>query len=131
MAKRKYKKYDDDEDLTFGPDEEEDNIPEVEVKFNSTWSIADRMQKIIEGSQISVDEIIKSIHQPMDLKKNKDEKYKAITEGRKYAILTSSEILLEIQNLQKKLEQVNQDGKMDTSKSKITSIAEMRAMEKK
>jgi len=109
--------------------EDEEEFEEVEVKFSAEWTIKDRMKQLIKGSQLSADEIIRSLHQPMDLRNNRDEKYKAITEGRIYAIKAASEAMDVIEKYQTKLELM-----IDPSKEEIKTsgnLAEKFAISKK
>lgn len=54
----------------------------VDVKFAYEWSREDRLMIYKTGIENSIDEIITSLHQPLDLKGLIDDKYKSAIDGR-------------------------------------------------
>ncbi|RLD22927.1 MAG: hypothetical protein DRI71_06660 [Bacteroidetes bacterium] len=75
----------------------------VKIDLSDDWSYKDRMGWLIKGAQSSVDEIIKSLHQPMELETLRDISYKNATSGREEAIITTKNILMYIGELSKSL----------------------------
>lgn len=60
--------------------EEKDAV--IEVNFSPIWDKKDRLQKMAEGLENSIDEIIVAMHQELKLAKMADEKLKASVNGR-------------------------------------------------
>lgn len=96
-------------------DEDKDNAEEEEllrinVEFEDEWNIVDRTKQLILGSQMSLDQIVETLHQPISLRDLKDDKFKQTAEGRLFAIDTASKILQEITRLQKALDKSTEAG---------------------
>jgi len=102
----------------------------VIVEFDKEWNARNRIKKLIEGAELSVDEIIKSLFNPMDLENLKDERYKAATSGREDAIDTASAIIKNIDRMRKNLNSMDDDGLLSDDRGKtISSFAERNASE--
>ena len=98
-------------------DKDEDNAKEEEllrinVEFEDEWNIVDRTKQLILGSQMSLDQIVETLHQPISLRDLKDDKFKQTAEGRLFAIDTASKILQEITRLQKALDKSTEAGEV-------------------
>jgi len=103
----------------------------VEINLSPVWSYKDRLQFLIEGAQLSVDEIIKSLHQPMELETLRDISFKNATSGREEAIETAKNILQVVEGLSSSLEDADEKGaNLKKDKDFSSGLAEKFAKEK-
>lgn len=104
----------------------------VEIHLSEKWSYKDRLNWLIKGAQLSVDEIIKSLHQPMELETNRDASYKSVTSGREEAIITASNIMINIERLTKSHSKATIEGSgIEGEKEFSEGFAEQHAQGKK